>query len=395
MNARLPIIRLRPREGWRVRNGAPWAFSNEIVMDDSAKALVPGALVELAAEDGATIGSGYFNPKSLIAVRLLANRAGNVDAAFFAEKLRHARALREHFYDAPFYRLVHAEGDGLPGLVIDRFGEVCVVQITTAGMERFIEELVSGLDAAIAPKTVILRNDTSARALEGLDSYVRVVKGEAPQRVRTEENGVAYLADPQAGQKSGWYYDQRENRAFIARLAKGRRVLDAYCYSGGFSLLAAARGAEQVTGLDSSESALKLAAEGAAANDVTGRCRFVKCDVFEELERLARANARFDIVICDPPPFAPSRKDLEAAARAYRKLARMAACVVAPGGFLMLASCSHNISLERFDAECAAGLERAGRAAALVRVAGAGPDHPVHPMLPETAYLKALIYAVD
>jgi len=394
MNARLPIIRLRPHEGWRVRNGAPWAFSNEIVMDGSAKALVPGALVELAAEDGATIGSGYFNPKSLIAVRLLAKQAANIDAAFFAERFRHARALREHFYDKPFYRLVHAEGDALPGLVIDRFGEVCVVQITTAGMERFIEELLSGLDAAIAPKTVILRNDTSARALEGLESYVRVVKGEASERVRMEENGVIYLADPQAGQKSGWYYDQRENRAFIARL-EGRRVLDAYCYSGGFSLLAAARGAEQVTALDSSESALKLAAEAAAANDVTGRCRFVKCDVFEELERLARANARFDIVICDPPPFAPSRKDLEAAARAYRKLARLAAGVVAPGGFLMLASCSHNISLERFDAECAAGLERAGRAAALVREAGAAPDHPVHPMLPETAYLKTLIYAVD
>jgi 23S rRNA (cytosine1962-C5)-methyltransferase len=395
MNARLPIIRLRPHEGWRVRNGAPWAFSNEIVMDGSAKALVPGSLVELAAEDGAGIGIGYFNPKSLIAIRLLAKPREKIDAVFFAEKFRRARALREHFYDTSFYRLVHAEGDGLPGLVIDRFGEVCVVQITTAGMERFIEELLQGLDAAIAPKTLILRNDTPARALEGLDSYVRVVKGETPEQIRVEENGVAYLADPQTGQKSGWYYDQRENRAFIARLAKGRRVLDAYCYSGGFSVLAAARDAEQVTGLDSSESALKLAAEAAAANAMTQRCRFVKCDVFEELDRLSHANVRFDIVICDPPPFAPSRKDLEAAARAYRKLARMAACIVAPSGFLMLASCSHNISLERFEAECAAGLERAGRSAALIREAGAGPDHPVHPMLPETAYLKTLIYVMD
>jgi 23S rRNA (cytosine1962-C5)-methyltransferase len=395
MNARLPIIRLRPREGWRVRNGAPWAFSNEIVMDESAKALAPGTLVELAAEDGATIGMGYFNPKSLIAIRLLAKQETKIDAAFFAEKFRHARALREHFYSAPFYRLVHAEGDGLPGLVIDRFADACVVQITTAGMENFLEELLSGLDAAIAPKTVILRNDTPTRALEGLDSYVRVAKGKTPERIRVEENGVAYLADPQAGQKSGWYYDQRENRAFIARLAKERRVLDAYCYSGGFSLLAAVSGAKRVTGLDSSESALKLAAEAAAANAMTERCRFVKCDVFEELGRLAETGERFDIVVCDPPPFAPSRKDLEAAARAYRKLARMAASVVAPGGFLMLASCSHNISLERFDAECAAGLERAGRSAALIREAGAGPDHPVHPMLPESAYLKTLVYAVD
>ena len=377
-----------------MRAGAPWAFSNEIVMDAGAKALPPGALIELAAEDGAKIGVGYFNPKSLIAIRLLA-KPGRIDTAFFAGKLRHALALREHFYDAPFYRLVHAEGDGLPGLVIDRFGETCVVQITTAGMEQLIEALLQGLDAAIAPKTVILRNDAPTRALEGLDSYVRVVKGEAPEHIRVEENGVVYFADPQAGQKSGWYYDQRENRAFIARLAPGRRVLDAYCYSGGFSVLAAVRGAAHVSGLDSSEAALKLAGESAAANGVAERCRFVKVEVFQELERLALANERFDIVICDPPPFAPSRKDLEVAARAYRKLARLAAGVVAPGGFLMLASCSHNISLERFGVECAAGLARAGRSAALIREAGAGADHPVHPMLPETAYLKALTYAVD
>ena len=212
------------------------------------------------------------------------------------------------------------------------------MQITTAGMERFIEELLQGLDAAIAPKTVILRNDTPARALEGLDSYVRVVKGEAPERISVEENGVLYLAEPQAGQKSGWYYDQGENRAFIARLAKGRRVLDAYCYSGGFSVLAAVRGAERVTGLDSSESALKLAAEAAEANGVAERCRFVRGDVFEELGRLADAGERFDIVICDPPPFAPSRKDLESGgARLSQARSRMAACIVTPGGFLMLA----------------------------------------------------------
>jgi len=392
--AGFPVIRLRPREGRRVRAGAPWAFSNEIVMDGSVKALPPGALVELAAEDGSKIGVGYFNPKSLIAVRLLAKPGTKIDAAFFAAKFRHALALRAHFYDTPFYRLVHAEGDGLPGLVIDRFGEACVVQITTAGMEHLVEQVLVGLDAAIAPKTVILRNDVPARALEGLDSYVRVAKGEAPERIRVEENGVVYFADPQAGQKSGWYYDQRENRAFIASLAKGRRVLDAYCYSGGFSVLAAASGAAQIMGLDSSESALKLGAEAAAANGAE-QCRFVKGEVFQELELLAQTGQRFDIVICDPPPFAPSRKDLEVAARAYRKLARLAACVVAPDGFLMLASCSHNISLERFSIECAAGLARAGRRAALIREAGAGTDHPVHPMLPETAYLKALTYAVD
>jgi 23S rRNA (cytosine1962-C5)-methyltransferase len=389
-----PIIRLKPREGRRVRAGAPWVFSNEMSMDERAKALTPGTLVGLAAEDGTVLGTGYFNPRSLIGVRMLAAPDTSIDRDFFIEKFRHALVLRRRFYDTPFYRLVHAEGDGLPGLVVDRFGEACVVQIATAGMERLKDVMLDALDAVIATPCVILRNDVPSRALEGLDSYLEVVRGEAPARIRIEENGVTYFADPLGGQKSGWYYDQQANRAFIADLAKGARVLDAYCYSGGFGVLAAGRGAKDVVGLDSSEPALKLAAEAAAANGLSERCRFVKCDVFEELDRRARSGERFDIVICDPPPFAPSRKDLEAAARAYRKLARVAAGLVAPGGLLMLASCSHNISAERFAVECAAGLSRAGRGAALIREAGAGPDHPVHPMLPETAYLKTLTYSV-
>jgi 23S rRNA (cytosine1962-C5)-methyltransferase len=209
------------------------------------------------------------------------------------------------------------------------------------------------------------------------------------------ENGVRYFADPQAGQKSGWYYDQRENRHFMAQFAKAKRVLDAYCYTGGFSLLAAQRGAPAVLGLDSSQHALDLARAAAEQNGVSAVCAFRKADAFEELERLARTGERFDIVIADPPPFAPSRKDVEAGARAYRKLARLSAGIVAPSGYLMLASCSHNISPERFALECAAGLVRAARSARLIRQAGAGPDHPVHPLLPETAYLKALVYAVE
>ena len=379
-----------------MRNGAPWVFSNEIVMDASSKKLSPGTLVTLSTEDdGAVLGTGYFNPKSLIAVRLLTRTNAKIDGAFFQEKLQRALRLRERFYTEPFYRLVHAEADGLPGLVIDRFRDVCVVQITTSGMERLCDVLLGALDAVIAPKTVILRNDANARGLEGLDSYVKTAAGNAPERMSVEENGAVYFANPLSGQKSGWYYDQRPNRAFMADLARGARVLDAYCYSGGFAVLAAARGADSVVGLDSSESALALARESADANGVASRCRFAKGDVPDELERLARARERYDIVICDPPPFAPSRKDLEVAARAYRKLARLAAALVAPGGFLILASCSHNVPAERFAAECAAGLSRAGRNAALIRESGAGPDHPVHPMLPETAYLKTLTYAME
>lgn len=395
VKSKRPVIRLKVREGRRVKSGAPWAFSNELALEAAVKALPPGTAIELAAEDGTPMGAGYFNPKSLIAVRLLGSPDAVFDTAFFAAKLRRALAIREAFFAEPYYRLVHAEGDLLPGIVVDRFGDTSVVQITTAGMEHLTDAFLSALDEVIAPACLILRNDTPARALESLDSYVRVAKGDVPRELTVLENGARYLADPQAGQKSGWYYDQRDNRRFIAGLAHGKRVLDAYCYSGGFAVLAAAQGAAHVTGLDSSAPALDLARAAAAANGVDALCTFRKAEVFAELERLGHTSARFDIVIADPPPFAPSRKDVETGARAYRKLARLAASLVAPGGYLMLASCSHNMPAERFTLECAAGINRAGRAARLLRHAGAGPDHPVHPMLPETAYLKALAYAVD
>ncbi len=386
-------IRLKPREGRRARAGAPWIFSNEIDLDAATKAVPPGTIVNVAFDDGQPLGTGYFNPKSLIAIRVL-DKAENltIGTGFFVRHIERALKIREAIYARPFYRLIHAEGDGLPGLTLDRFGDTVVAQITTAGMEALIGPLLAALDKTLAPKTVILRNDTPARVLEGLSEDVRAAKGEAG-RIAVEENGVRYFADLTAGQKTGWYYDQRDNRAFMAALAKGRTVLDAYSYTGGFGLVAAKAGASEVICLDSSAPALALAEESAAANGVS--IRAVKCDVFEELERLAGSKETFDIVIADPPPFVRARKDLEPGAKAYRKLARMAAAVTAPNGFLMLASCSHNILPDRFAAECAAGIARAGRKATLIRSAGAGPDHPMHPMLPETAYLKALVYALD
>jgi 23S rRNA (cytosine1962-C5)-methyltransferase len=377
----------------KARDGSPWIFSNEIRMDQAAKALTPGSVVNVRGEDGRAFGTGYFNPKSLIAVRLLsADCDAMIDTAFFAKRLKHAVALRDAIYDRPFYRLCHAEGDGLPGLVIDRFDDTLTVQIGTAGMERQVEAIAQALQEIVAPKTIVLRNDAPSRALEGLDAYVRTLKGEG-RRIAVEENGARYRADLTEGQKTGWYYDQRDNRAFIAKLAKGKSVLDAYSYTGGFGILAAKAGAREVVCLDSSAPALALAEESARANAVTVKA--VKADVFEELERLKTAGERFDIVLADPPPFVKSKKDLEPGAKAYRKLARLAAEVTAPGGLLMVASCSHNIPPERFAQECAQGLARASRTAALIRQAGAGPDHPVHPLLPESAYLKALVYALD
>jgi 23S rRNA (cytosine1962-C5)-methyltransferase len=377
----------------RAREGSPWIFSNEIRMDQAAKALSPGSVVNVRGEDGREFGTGYFNPKSLIAVRLLSQACDTaIDAGFFAERLTRALALRESVYDKPFYRLFHAEGDGVPGLVIDRFDDHLTVQIGTAGMERQIEAITAALDGVLKPKVIVLRNDAPSRALEGLDAYVKTLKGEG-KRIAVEENGARYLADLSEGQKTGWYYDQRDNRAFIASFAKGKTVLDAYSYTGGFGLLAAKAGAREVVCLDSSAPALAIAEESARLNGV--RIKPVKADVFEELERLKAAGESFDIVLADPPPFVKSKKDLEPGAKAYRKLARLAADITAPGGVLMVASCSHNIPPDRFAAECAQGLLRAGRCAAMIRQAGAGPDHPVHPLLPESAYLKALVYALD
>ncbi len=380
-------------KGRRARGGSPWIFSNEIRMDEVAKSIAPGAVVNVRGEDGRAFGTGYFNPKSLIAVRLLAEECDvAIDAAFFAKRLKRALTLREAFYDKPFYRLFHAEGDGVPGLVIDRFDDTLTVQIGTAGMEKQQEAIMMALEQVLKPRTVLLRADSPSRSLEGLDHYVKMAKGEG-HRIAVEENGVRYIADLQEGQKTGWYYDQRDNRAFIATLAKGKSVLDAYSYTGGFGIAAAKAGAKEVVCLDSSAPALALAEESARANGVS--IQAVKADVFEELERLKTAAEKFDIVVADPPPFVKSKKDLEPGAKAYRKLARRAADVTAPGGFLLIASCSHNIPPERFAAECAQGLLRAGRRAALLRQAGAGADHPVHPLLPESAYLKVLVYALD
>lgn len=386
-----PTIRVKPREGRRARAGAPWLFSNEIEMP--AKTLAPGTVVDVVGDDGRSFGTGFFNPRSLIAVRLLDPEAGiAVDAGFFSTRLARTLKLREQLFAAPYYRLVNAEGDGLPGLVIDRFGSACVVQITTAGMEAARDALVEAIETVVKPSDIILRADAPARALEGLDSYVTPVRG-TTGRIAVEENGVRYFADLTAGQKTGWYYDQRANRAFMAGLSRGRSVLDAFCFSGGFALAAAHAGAREVAGLDGSAPAIALAEEAAAANGVAAK--FIKCDVFAELERLAVANDQFDIVIADPPPFVKAKKDLETGAKAYRKLARLAAKVAAPGGIVFLASCSHNIPAERFALECATGIARAGRSARLIRQSGAGPDHPIHPMLPESAYLKALVYALD
>ncbi|HEV8680339.1 MAG TPA: class I SAM-dependent rRNA methyltransferase [Stellaceae bacterium] len=391
-----PQVALLPHAHRRAEGGHPWIYSNEVAIDAAAKALAPGTLVTLRRADERPFGVAMFNPHTLIAARLLDRDAGRViNKRFFARRLERALKIRERLYDAPYYRLVHAEADGLPGLVVDRFGATFVVQANAAGIDRLTPVLIDALRGLLAPEAIVLRNDSPVRTLEGLRPETRIALGAVEGAVPLEENGVAFEADVLAGQKTGWFFDQRDNRAFVAGLAHDARVLDLYCHSGGFAVTAAHRGAAAVLGIDRSEPALALAAAAARRNGIAERCSFRRAEVFAEGASLAAQGERFDIVIADPPAFARSKRDVPAALRGYRKLARLAAQLTAPGGFLFLASCSYNVAAAEFAEAVRRGLADAGRSARILKSAGASPDHPIHPALPESAYLKAFTLALD
>ena len=395
----LPVVRMKPGAQKRLVRGFPWAYSNEIEMDEAAREAPPGGLARLVDSHGAALGTVLFNRRPLIAARLVSRRSDvTIDRDFLTARLARALEVRERLFDQPFYRLCHAEADGLPGTVIDRFGPTLVLQVNTAGMARLLPDLLDALDRLLGPETVVLRNDSPARELEGLAQEVEVAKGRLEGPSELVENGARYLADLREGQKTGWFYDQRDNRALAARLTAGLgggRVLDAYSYTGGFAIQAALSGADEVVGVDRSQAALDLAAEAAALNGVAGRCRFVRAEVFADLAGRAREGERFDLVIVDPPAFVKTKRELPQGLKGYRKLLRLAAMVVKPGGTLVAAACSHHVDAQAFAEQLRRGLYDAGREGRILYQRGAGPDHPVHLFLPETAYLKLQVVAVD
>ena len=396
MASKLPSVLLRAGEDRRVRAGHPWAFSNEILMDAETKALPAGSLAILRAPGGEALGLVTFNPHSLIAARLLtSNPEAVVDALFFGRRIARAAALRDRLIGVPYYRLIHAEADGLPGVIVDRFGDALVLQVNSAGMAALTPVLLEALEAELSPGTIVLKNDSPVRELEGLEREVVVAKGEAGP-VEVIENGARFVADLSGGQKTGWFYDQRDNRRFMAGLARDASVLDVYSYSGGFGVLAAKEGAQSVTCLDRSRAALDAAEAAAKVNGVEGRVSMQKAEAFEALEKLGGTAARkFGVVICDPPAFVKSRKDLKTGAQGYRKLVRLAAPLVARGGFFFVASCSHLMDVPVFAEQVRRGLRDAERTGRILLSSGAALDHPVHPNLPETAYLKALTLQLD
>ncbi len=390
----LPLLRLMPGRDRRVKHGHPWVYSNEIRMDAAARALPPGSPVRLEGEDGVRHGVWHFNPHSLIAARLLDRRRDAApDAAWFHGRLAAALALRARLGVAHFCRLAHAEADGLPGLVVDRFDDVLAVQANTAGMDRALPLVLEALESLVSPRAILLRNDSPVRRLEGLAEETRLAHG-TEALARVEENGLTFEVDLLNGQKTGWFFDQRDNRARVAALASGATVLDAFCHTGGFGLAAAKAGAASVTLLDRSQPALDLALATAAANGLTG-IEALRGDALEVLEKLGAAGRRFGVVVSDPPAFAKTRKDIPNALRAYARLARLSAALAEPGGFLFIASCSHHAEPLAFFDAVAEGVFRARRTGRILWSGGAGPDHPVHPMLPESAYLKAQLLQLD
>ena len=392
----LPIVRLLPRKHRRFKSGHPWIYANEIEMTPELKHLPAGELVAVANSGGDLLGTALFNPRSLIVARGISNEPGQLfDRELISQRLEEALSLRERLFDTPYYRLVHAEADRLPGLIVDRYGDVVVCQANTAGVERVEGELLECLDELIRPRAVVMRNDSQVRALEGLEADVRLARGSVVGPVEVRENGSVFLTDITGGQKTGWFFDQRDNRSHMARLSRSARVLDLYSYLGGFGIQAAAAGADHVTLVDRSEQALSLAERSADLNGVSARCSFVRASAFEEMARLGKAGERFDVVIVDPPAFVRSRKDLAAGLRGYRKMVRLAAGLVRAKGFLFAASCSHHASPELFAEQVRHGLADAGRNGRILRRTGAGPDHPVHPFLPESAYLKAEVLQLD
>ena len=390
-----PVVRLNPKGDARaIRHGFPWVYANEVVTDRRTKGLVAGSIAILEDADRTPMGLVAVNPASKIFCRML-ERDINVpiDQAWFEAKFRLALDYRSRLYPGPFYRFIHAEADGLPGVVIDRFGDVAVVQPNAAYADTLIETLVDALVAVTGVTTVIMNGTGRARSREGLEERTDVLRGTAPTApIPVPMNGAIYLADVMGGQKTGLFFDQRPNHAFAAALSQGSRVLDVFSHVGGFGLAALANGAASVLAVDGSAPALELAEAGAAAMGVSDRFETRHGDAFAVLEALAEEGAKFDVVICDPPAFAPGRKSLDAGLRAYERVARLAAGLVADGGFLGVCSCSHAADLTKFRNASARGIGRAGRRSQVIHTGFAGPDHPLLPHLAESGYLKAVFF---
>ncbi len=375
----------------------PWVLASAIERLEGQPA--DGQVVELRTQTGHFVARGIWNSKSRIRVRLYTWRQEeDLDEAFWQRRLEEAIRLRSLLgYDDPggAVRLVYSEADGLSGLIVDRYAQYLVVQVTAAAMASRLQLLVDWLVQQIQPKGILLRTDPATLRAEGLHLEDKLLWGQAPQEpVEICENGLRYLVDLVQGQKTGFYLDQRENRRAIARYCQGRRVLDMFCYTGGFALAAAQAGAESVLGIDDSQKAVQLAQANAQLNRLTN-VRFEQGDCFHSMERLLSENQRFGCVVLDPPRFARSRRTLKRALQAYHWLNRLGVELLQPGGILVTCSCSGHVSREDFLQMLMGVSQKSARSIQVLQQRGAAPDHPVLVTCPETDYLKCFICRVQ
>ena len=389
-------LRLKKNEDRRLRAGHCWIYSNEV---DTAitplKSLEPGQPVEIFSDREKLLGTGYVNPHSLICARLVSrDRQHPLSGSLLVHRLKVALGLRERLYSKPFYRLLFGESDGLPGLVIDRFGDYLVIQVTTAGMERLKAEILAAVVKVLRPVGVLFRNDSPARELEGLELYVEDALGGWPEMLAVEEHGVRFMVPSQEGQKTGWFFDQAANRGRMIPYIKDKRVLDVCSYIGAWGVQAAVKGASEVICVDASGSALDAVDRNAQENGVAERVAGLQGDAFDALRELRQAHERFDVVLLDPPAFIKRKKDTREGVLAYRRLNQLALQVLGKDGILVSSSCSHHMSEETLLHEIQQAARHTDRSLQLLERGFQAPDHPVHPAIPETAYLKTFYLRV-
>ncbi|MBN3564649.1 class I SAM-dependent rRNA methyltransferase [Aliamphritea spongicola] len=387
----MQVLRLNSGADKRLRGGHVWIYSNEVnTKATPLKQFAAGEQVVVETANGKALGVAYVNPNTLICARLISRSVKQtMDQSLLVHRLKVALSLREACFDQPCYRLVFGDSDGLSGLVIDRYYDIFVVQISTAGMEALKDEILAALLKVFKPQGILFRNDGKMRDMEGLESYVETVYGEVPEMAPLMENGVPLVAPVMAGQKTGWFYDHRLNRARMQQHVAGKKVLDLFSYVGGWGVQALAAGADHVTCLDASEFALDVAEENARINEAADRFTTMQGDAFDGCKMLLEEGEKFDVVILDPPAFIQKRKDIRNGEQAYRRMNQLAMRLVAKNGILVSASCSMHLQRDRLVDMIRSESRALDRQAQIFDQGHQGGDHPVHPAIPETDYLKS------
>lgn len=390
-------VKLKKQEGRRAFLGHPWVFSNAIdTATTSIKSLGVGAQVEVVDYRGSFIGYGYANPASLIAIRLLSRDPEQyIDQELIQARIVQALQLREQLRAGlSHYRLIYAESDGLPGLVVDRYDDTLVVQINTAGMELRREWILSALQEVVKPSCIIISNNKKTRAMENLETDSGVVHGTAPETLDIIEGQARFTVPATGGQKTGWFYDQTDNRKLLEPYSRDRRVLDVCSYAGGWAIQAALNGASEVTAIDSSAAAIEMTVENAKLNKVDDRITTITADAFEALRDLQKSKAQFDTIVVDPPAFIQRKKDAKTGAEAYRRLNQLALQLLPADGILVSCSCSYHMSRMELIDECQRAARKLNKHLQILHHGYQSADHPIDPNTPESEYLKVIFFRV-